>query len=70
MFLQQIGRYTQDMLLDPVGIADHTAFIDGGATGHGGQRAADAATGTALRCDQGLALQRTDDIKPELHHDI
>ena len=65
---QQRLVHAQQVVLDPVGIADDAALIDIGAAWHGGQRRADAAAGAAFGGDQGLPPEGLQHLTAERRH--
>ena len=66
--IQQVLVHTQQIVLDPVGVADNAALVDGGAAGDGGQRGANAAAGAALGGCQGFARQGFQHLTAEARH--
>ena len=66
--IQQLLGDTQQIVLDPVGVADNAALVDGGAAGDGGQRGANAAAGAALGGCQGFARQGFQHLTAEARH--
>ena len=55
MALEQVGRHTQQALLDTVGVGDHAPEEDLRGSGHGGQGGTEAAAGAGLGHRHGLA---------------
>lgn len=65
---QNLSRHAQNVLLDPVGIADDAALVDLAAAGNLCQRRADAAAGETFGGDQCLSPQRLQNITAKARH--
>ena len=66
--LQHLGRNPQNVLLDPVGVADDSALVDLRAAGNCRQRRANAAAGEAFGGDKGLPFQLFQNLTAQTRH--
>ena len=62
--------YAQDVMLDPVGVADDPALENSGAAGNAGQLSADPAAGQTFRRGKPPPIQAMDHLTGLLHHGI